>query len=907
MADDPEIFDAVMERPLAEREAAVRKACGDDVRRADRLVELVRIATEAELDTAETVSPYLAKGSSFGRYCVVNLLGEGSFGQVYDALDLELDRRVALKVLHEERRSSESDDRRFQQEAKVLARIDHPNVVRVYDAGVECERRFLAMELVQGPSLRTWMREAANLGWSAVLERLLPAARGLAAAHAAGIVHRDFKPENVLIDEARDRVVVADFGIARGHATAELGPPDVSGTGPTPEGFSTESVIGTPAYMAPEQAFGEASPLSDQYAFCRVMEEALGGSIRRAPLPTSSDGQERADPLAHRRIPRALRKALERGTRVEPRERFDDMDALVEALSAVPRNRRWTLTSLLVLAAGLSGAYVLSRPEPPPCAVWSADETREALAPHWVTLEQVPMSAPASAVRAQLRSDVDDGLQRWASARTESCLQRAAGIVDPATAEARDQCFARWRERLERRVRWSAAHPDALESPRFVALAPEGPERCAYVSPVGVSELVLDPEVRAALERSIDEAHGLWVEGWYAESRAVADRALAEARRQGHEPHAADALLQLGILAARAGEPERALDILFEGLEFAQRQGRDDLIFAAELHLAETLLLGGGGDPGRAAPLLVLARAQLARMGKRPALDAELKVLEGHLAQREGDFEGALQVYLEATRRFDALGSVGANGAAAAREHAAEMLSLQGLHEEATAMADRVFASRSEALGRPEHPLLVDVRLRAASIHIRAVEFGGVGDREGHLEAARRYLADGLEQAIRVHGERSGLVAWALTLRGHVALLKEEIDPTVARDVLKLVQLVEALDETTFPLVRRVDALRVARSIHHRLRQWDGALHAATLLIEAHRAAIPPLSPQSRDDELIWISYLMQRGDLDTARQELRIHEVLYAPAFPDDSNYIASLTRIERALDPSRSETDVP
>ena len=293
--------------------------------------------------------------------------------------------------------------------------------------------------------------------------------------------------------------------------------------------------------------------------------------------------------------------------------------------------------------------------------------------------------------------------------------------------------------------------------------------------------------------------------------------------------------------------------------------------------------------------------------GERPALDAELKVLEGHLAQREGDFEGALRSYLEAAQRFDRQGRGGEMGAAAAREHAAEMLSLQGLHDEATALADRAFASRTETLGGPEHPLLIDVRLRVASINIRAAEVGAASPRMGYLAAARRYLDAGLTRALQVHGERSAAVARALTLRGHVALLEEEIDPAVARDVPKLVQIVETLDEATLPLVLRIDALRVARSINHRLRDWDGALRAARLLTEAHRAAMPSLSPQSRDDELVWISYLLQRGELDAARQELRIHEALYAPAFPDDSSYIARLTRLERALDPSRSETDVP
>jgi serine/threonine protein kinase len=202
---------------------------------------------------------------------VLDRIGAGGMGVVYAAYDPELDRRVALKLLRPDRFGSDADRLRLLREAQALARLADPHVVSVYDTGTFGDRVFVAVELVEGETLRQWLGglRAAPRSWREVLARFLPAGRGLAAAHAAGLVHRDFKPENVLL--GRDgRVRVADFGLA------EAAPEPGGKLAALPAEWGL--VLGTPAYMAPEQLRGIAvDARSDQFSFCVALFEALYG------------------------------------------------------------------------------------------------------------------------------------------------------------------------------------------------------------------------------------------------------------------------------------------------------------------------------------------------------------------------------------------------------------------------------------------------------------------------------------------------------------------------------------------------------------------------------------------------------------------------------------------------------
>ncbi len=263
-------------------------------------------------------------GACLGRYTIRARIGRGGMGEVFTAHDPELNRIVALKMLRPDVAGESLKARtRFQREAQAMARLSHPNVVAVYDVGSIGERVYVAMEMVEGPTLQAWLSDRAR-GWREVLDVFLQAGRGLEAAHAAGLVHRDFKPSNVIVG---DRVRVADFGLARAASDAEA-------VG-TPAGAldsvvtQTGAVLGTPAYMAPEQSAGGApSAQSDQYSFAVALHEALTGA-----RPGQVSGE--ATRSVWNRAPARIRRVVQKALSVNPSDRYPTMSDLLRDLSRV--------------------------------------------------------------------------------------------------------------------------------------------------------------------------------------------------------------------------------------------------------------------------------------------------------------------------------------------------------------------------------------------------------------------------------------------------------------------------------------------------------------------------------------------------------------------------------------------
>ncbi|MBZ0233925.1 MAG: protein kinase, partial [Deltaproteobacteria bacterium] len=292
-------------------------------------------------------------------------LGAGAMGVVFEARDTELDRRVAVKLVSPRSGDAETARSRLRREAQAMARLSHPNVAAVLDIGRVGDQLFIAMELVRGRTLRAFVDEARP--WKETLPILLAAARGLAAAHAAGVVHRDFKPDNVLVRDD-GAVRVSDFGLAR-EATGRV---DTTGSGDVPLELvtATGAVVGTPAYLAPESVRGEADAASDQFAFAVTAFEVLEGRrpFESADIVEMLRGERSTPPRRpwrRRDLPAALRAVIERGLATDPSARWPSMAAMAAQLERLAQPRMKRRIAVLVAAIGvvsLGAVLVATRP-----------------------------------------------------------------------------------------------------------------------------------------------------------------------------------------------------------------------------------------------------------------------------------------------------------------------------------------------------------------------------------------------------------------------------------------------------------------------------------------------------------------------------------------------------------------
>jgi len=453
-----------------------------------------------------------ASAQRIGEYFVLHRVGAGAMGTVYAAYDPDLDRKVAVKVL-KERASGESIGRkRLQREARALARLQHPNVVTVHAVGEAAGHAWVAMAFVDGVDLATWLG-AEKHGWQDVLDVFVGAGRGLAAAHAAGVIHRDFKPGNVLIGKDL-QVRVADFGLARpaelasgagDHAGAgqgvddlgaarELGETSVADAAPDPgplgsrpgSGLSTASpswtagddhltrtrgVVGTPMYMAPEQHVGSRVGASaDQYAYCLSLYEALYGEF---PFDHTSvislveekhAGAIKAAP-ASSDVPRWLRRIVVRGLAPEPDDRHPSMDALLAEIDAQRRRaqgrsgRRLALggVAVAVALAGLGGWYAASNAIPGPAAADPCAEAAADIEARWDQAARSELTTTIEAVEVpfaktsaeHIMGVLDEHAASLAELRTDTCREEHAGRLATQSARLRRDCLDDARARFD--------------------------------------------------------------------------------------------------------------------------------------------------------------------------------------------------------------------------------------------------------------------------------------------------------------------------------------------------------------------------------------------------------------------------------------------------------------------------
>ncbi len=315
-----------------------RPSTSSDLALQPTLSETVEAAGEPESTPAAEAQSRVTQ--RLGRFLLLRSLGEGGMGMVFAAYDEQLDRKVAVKLLHPRGLEQGMQRQRVLREAQAMARVSHPNVVHVYDVGELGSQIFIAMEYVEGMTLADWQQKRPG-SWREILALYRQAGKGLLAAHQAGLVHRDFKPENVLVDK-EGCARVADFGLARlqGEPTPELRPPAPRISQPVLQSplTATGTLSGTPGYMSPEQFRCEpADSRSDQFSFCVALYEAL---YHQRPFTGETIAEVAAEVLAGRLrpvpvdtlVPIEIASALARGLAIAPDQRFPTLKELLDAL-----------------------------------------------------------------------------------------------------------------------------------------------------------------------------------------------------------------------------------------------------------------------------------------------------------------------------------------------------------------------------------------------------------------------------------------------------------------------------------------------------------------------------------------------------------------------------------------------
>jgi serine/threonine protein kinase len=698
----------------------------------------------------------LSRGATIGRYVVLGLVGRGGMGEVYAAYDPELDRKVAVKLLRVKPGNGVSlveGRQRTLREAQAIARLSHPNVVVVYDVGTYRDQVFIAMEFVEGNTVTYWAQAQAR-SWQEVLKVFTAAGRGLAVAHDKGLVHRDFKPDNVMVGGA-GQVRVMDFGLARqlnekepqsprrstdpqatvrpdavpivdagDQATMVLNTVAGEASGPvaTPEHADmfeasltrTGAMMGTPAYMAPEQFLGVGSDArTDQFSFCVALYEALygqrpfGGNTLYALTNNVVQGKVREAP-AQARVPAWLRRVVLRGLRSNPAERYPTMAELIEALGKNPavQRRRVILGVAAVAAIAALGVGVrrsaaenqaLCSGAPGRLAdVWEIQPTLEGTYPRQTQIRSAfyrSGKSYAADVFATVSHSLTKYAQEWAAMYKESC--EATQVRGEQSGEVLDLRMSCLSERLGGFKAltdvFGAATGDVVENAVNAANALSPLDRCADIPLLrAVVRPPDDPVMQArvgALRRRFAEVKAVFDAGRWKDAQAAIPALVSQVREIGYQPLIAETLALQGNILVKTRSFKEAQRTLTDSFLAADVSRHDEV--RAEVAANLVYVVGQARSFSEAEQWARTADAVLQRLGGHELLRAWL---------------------------LNDLGCV---------------LEAQGNREEAVRSQENALALKENALGS-EHP---DVGTSEGNL---SISFAGLGRFEEALKHARR-------------------------------------------------------------------------------------------------------------------------------------------------------------------------
>jgi eukaryotic-like serine/threonine-protein kinase len=767
------------------------------------------------------------------RYILLGQLGSGGSSLVYRAYDPELDRKVALKLLQPRKSGGDVGRKRLHREAQAMAKLTHPNVVTVHDVSLYEELDlgldaafhgealeippsgvFIVMELVEGGDLRRWLNRR-HRPWRAVLEVMLGAGRGLAAAHEVGIVHRDFKPGNVLIGDD-GRVLVSDFGLARPATPSNVPSPDGPVPSPSWDDASNElltregAVLGTPPYMSPEQHAGDGSdPRSDQFGFGVTLYEALfgmrpfSGSMsemlrakqagRLRPMPTTTE------------VPARVVAVIERALRPDPKDRYPAMAELLDALErgSRPRVSPHLLAGAAIAAVAVTVPVVLLGRTEDPCTAGSAHVERvwgaDAQAAVQAAFERSPAPYAQAAVR-RVYTELDGWTEGWLSAYRDAC--EATHVRREQSQKALDlrvSCLGRHLRELETMTDLMASG-EAKVVENAVVSVQSLPDVHACDDIAALSSRIAPPSAEAGTRVEagygrLAEARARELAGRYEEAVALAREVADEAEAVGYPPLHAAARHRMAAAQGLMGDFQAAEEHLVSAVVSAERS-RDEPT-AADAWIDLVWVVGVEQPrPEEALRWIRFAEAALDRLGDDRLRRALLDHNRGGVLYRLERYDEALASY---QRAYDVQRErLGEQHPLVAQtlNHIGNVLIMQGRYDEARVKCEQALKIRRETLGA-RHPRV------AAPLNNLAELLGRQGEHEQSLAHAERAL-----EIVRGSGRPEELLAWILVARGHEALDHPEPELAAHRQVLALLDTHPGFDQSLREgHVRRVNAL----------------------------------------------------------------------------------------------------
>lgn len=636
-----------------------------------------------------------------GPFEIVRPLGSGGMGDVFVARDPRLERDVALKILRPE--VHERLRHRLLREARALAGLDHPNIVRVFDVGTHADKLYMAMELIEGVTVREWVASASP-SWVEVVRVFIESARALHAAHAAGLVHRDFKPDNVVVD-ADGRARVLDFGLALAVGEPSPRPEGEQHQGATPTAsIGTRGLVGTVGYMAPEQYLGvAASPSTDQFGWCVSLYESV---YRQSPLPKASlrearDATVRGEivPPPRGAAPSFIARALMRGLAVRPSDRWPSLSVLADWLEARSRYRargRW-------IALGGVAATAVAALGLQPAPARACPTTAETVARVFGVQRQQEIArrfgeqgSYGEPLWRQLQPRLETYATSYATRLSVSCRGEPTGT---ATPELHGACL-RERERDLRAVLrvLETADRDAVERAHQAVDGLPTVESCDDPAAYGRRD------ESAAAERIREELADVRARvqaGAYAAAETPSEALVTAAREHGNVELLVSALLVRGSASLRGGRPAVAERALEEAYFLAYRAGSDGLALEA----ASALIRVAAKSNENLSAGLVWARHGRALLDPDTPSSARAVLLrdETTLLRELGRLDEAARLGREALRVTEQNSLASRTQIAAAHEALATVLSEAGEYRSAEEHYRTALDTFESALG-PRHP-----------------------------------------------------------------------------------------------------------------------------------------------------------------------------------------------------------